>query len=51
MGLSNFLPGTTPYSLVYGAKEVLPIEVEIPSLHISLRGKILDEEYRVAKLT
>ena len=28
--------GTTPYSLVYGAKFVLPINVELPSLHISL---------------
>ena len=43
--------GTTPYSLVYGAKVVLPIEVELPSLHISLQGKISDEEYRVARLT
>ena len=30
--------GTTPYSLVYGAEAVLPIEVELPSLRISLRG-------------
>ena len=30
--------GTTPYSLVYCAKAVLPIEVELPSLCISLRG-------------
>ena len=26
--------GTTPYSLVYGMKAVLPIEVEIPSLRV-----------------
>ena len=43
--------GTTPYSLVYGVEAVLPIEVELPSLHISLRGQISDEEYRVARLT
>ena len=28
--------GTTPYSLVYGVDAILPIEVEIPSLHISI---------------
>jgi hypothetical protein len=28
--------GTTPYSLVYGMEVVLPIEVELPSLCISL---------------
>ena len=43
--------GTTPYSLVYGAKAVLPIEVELPSLRISLQGQISDEEYRLARLT
>ena len=43
--------GTNPYSLVYGAEAVLPIEVELPSLHISLQGQISDEEYRVARLT
>jgi hypothetical protein len=43
--------GTTPYSLVYDVEVVLPIEVEPPSLCISLRGQISDEEYRVAHLT
>ena len=43
--------GTTPYSLIYGAEAVLPIEVELPSLCISLRGQILDDDYRVAQLT
>ena len=43
--------GTTPYSLVYGAKAVLPIEIELPSLRIYLWGQILDDDYRVARLT
>ena len=42
---------TTPYSLVYGVEVVLTIEVELPSLCISLRGQISDEEYRVARFT
>lgn len=42
---------TTPYSLVYSAEAVLPIEVELPSLCISLRGQISDEDYWVALLT
>ena len=43
--------GTTPYSLIYGAEAVLPIEVELPSLRISLRGQISNDDYRVARLT
>ena len=34
--------GATPYSLVYGMKAVLPVEVEIPSLRI-LREAELEE--------
>ena len=36
------LTGATPYSLVYGMKAVLPIEVEIPSLRV-LREVELEE--------
>eukprot|EP01018_Ginkgo_biloba_P033616 Gb_03764 [translate_table: standard] len=28
--------GATPYSLVFGAEAILPVEIELPSLHISL---------------
>lgn len=42
--------GATPFSLVFGAKAVLPLEVEIPSLRISLHGLISEEDYRVARL-
>jgi hypothetical protein len=30
----------TPFSLVYGSKAILPIEVKIPSLSVSLKGII-----------
>lgn len=42
--------GATPFSLVYGSKEVLPIEVEIPSLRVSLQGLVTDEDYRMSRL-
>lgn len=42
--------GATPFSLVYGSEAILPIEVEIPSLRVSLKGLILDEEQRVSRL-
>ena len=32
--------GTTTYSLVYGMEAVLPVEVEIPSLHILAECKV-----------
>ena len=42
--------GATPYSLVYGAEAILPIEIEIPSLRVSLQGIVDDETYRVSRL-
>lgn len=42
--------GATPYSLVYGTKAILPIEVELPSLRISLKNVISNEDHRVARL-
>ena len=42
--------GTTPFDLVYGADVVLPIKVEIPTLRISMKGLITDDDYRTARL-
>lgn len=39
-----------PFSMVYGDDAVVPLELEIPSLIISLHGDILDEEVRKARL-
>jgi len=38
--------GVTPFSLVYGDESIVPLELEIPSLRISLQGYILDEGVR-----
>lgn len=40
----------TPYSLVYGVEVILRIEVELPSLRVSLCNLINDEDYRVSHL-
>ena len=37
--------GATPFSLVYGSEVVLPIEIELPSLRISLKNLMSKEEY------
>ena len=42
--------GATPFSLVYGSEAILPIEIELPSLRISLKNLMSKEEYRVARL-
>jgi hypothetical protein len=42
--------GATPYALVYGTEAILLMEVEIPSLRVSLKGLINDEDYRVSRL-
>lgn len=44
------LIGATPFLLVYGVEAVLPLEVEIPSLRVSLHGLLTEEDYRVARL-
>lgn len=44
------LIGATPYALVYGLDSILPIELELPSLRVSLKGIILEEDYRVSRL-
>lgn len=38
--------GATPFTLVFGAKAILPIKAEIPSLRVSLKGLVDDEEYK-----
>ena len=40
----------TPLSLIYGCEAILPLEVEIPSLRVTLHDILLDEDYRVARL-
>ena len=40
--------GTIPFSLVNGVDVVLPIEVEIPTLRISMKRLITDEDYKVS---
>ena len=37
--------GATPFSLVYGMKAVLPVEVEIPYLHVIMETKFLKVEW------
>jgi len=42
--------GATPFSLVYGDEAIFPLELEIPSLKISLQGDIPYEDARKARL-
>lgn len=42
--------GTTPYNLVYGADAIMPLELEIPSLRVSLKGIVDDDSYREQRL-
>ena len=37
--------GATPYSLVYGMKIVLPVEIEIGSLRVVLEQQISETEW------
>ena len=37
--------GQPPYSLVYGSKAILPIEVEIQSLRVLVETKVLEEDW------
>ncbi|XP_074298651.1 uncharacterized protein LOC141629572 [Silene latifolia] len=34
----------TPYALVYGVEDVLPLELQIPSLHIAIQEGLTDDE-------
>lgn len=42
--------GTIPYKLVYGVDVIMPLELEIPSLCISLKGLIDDDSNRTLHL-
>lgn len=42
--------GATPFSLFFSMEAILPIEVEVPSLQVSMKGLIDDEEYRISRL-
>ncbi|KAI5397768.1 hypothetical protein KIW84_063547 [Lathyrus oleraceus] len=37
--------GANPFSLVYGIEDVLPIEVEIPSLRVLMEAKLTEAEW------
>ena len=37
--------GATPFSLVYGMEVMLPVEVEIPSLHVLMEAKLTEVEW------
>ena len=37
--------GATPYSLVYGTKAVLPVEIEIPSLWVLAETELSEAEW------
>ena len=41
---------TMPFALVYGVDVVLLIEVKIPTLRISMKGLITNDDYRIAWL-
>ena len=42
--------GATPFALVFGTEAILPIEVEIPLLRVSLKGLTNEEDYRQSRL-
>jgi len=37
--------GATPFSLVYGMKAVLPVEVEIPSMRVLMEVELSEVEW------
>ncbi|KAI5385547.1 hypothetical protein KIW84_072229 [Lathyrus oleraceus] len=37
--------GATPFSLVYGMEDVLPVEVEIPSMRVLMEAKLTEAEW------
>jgi hypothetical protein len=40
--------GATPFSLVFFSEAILPIEVKVPSLWVTLKGLVDDEKYRIS---
>ena len=41
--------GTTPFSLVYGMKVVLPVEIEVGSLRVALKHQIAETDWLQAR--
>ena len=41
--------GTTPFSLVYGMKVVLPVEIEVGSLKVALEHRIVETDWLRAR--
>ena len=39
-----------PFALAYGEDAILPIEVKIPTLRISMKGLISDDDYIISHL-
>ena len=39
-----------PFALVYGADVVLPVDIEIPTLGISMKGLVIDNDYIISQL-
>ncbi|XP_011625574.1 uncharacterized protein LOC105421102 [Amborella trichopoda] len=35
---------STPYSLVYGSEAILPLEIQLPSLHITVYHNMIEDE-------
>ena len=53
MGVSHLLSHfseATPYSLVYGMEAVLPVEIEMGSLRITLKQQISEAEWVQSRL-
>ena len=42
--------GATLFSFKYGYEALLPLEVEIPSLQVSLHGLIIDEDHKAMRI-
>ena len=40
----------TPYSLMFGGETVLPLEVQIPSLHVAIQENLMDDENAKVRL-
>ena len=42
--------GATPYSLVYGMEDVLPVEIELKSLRIMMEAELPEQEWTSARM-
>ena len=53
MGLTQTMRTLTkvePFSLMYGCEIVLPLEIQIPSLHVALASRMVGEEKQQLRL-